>query len=407
MDEFLYFKDNSPDLLPGNFSYYEKKRGKHANAVMRMYRTFSNKLKYMKKESKYTLNMCIAVLVLFILLVIIIALNLASSGAEGSVAAPDYYTHQQSYHKYGNGSTVYKFAVIADMDEASKKVSEKDGKNYWESNLIVGTLTRDQSTGKYSVEFEEPFPLTSSLSEAGRGMELSELVYFNNMLLAFDDRTGVVFEIIIDRKLAVPRYVLMEGDGTSSKGQKTEWATVKDGVLYSGSIGKEWTDNYGRVFHYKPQWIKTITPEGTVRAHNWKNVFNSMRDATGTALPGYLLHEAVCYNPANKLWYFMPRRESKEEYNEVKDEERGTNLVIAMDEEFNVVSTKRYGTLDLKRGTSSCKFIPYRENEFVSIQTMEFKGEIKSYITVMNLDGEILLPATEFSSNKYEGVEFI
>lgn len=363
----------------------------------------------MKREEKYTLNAYLAVFIVFILLVILVAsMPSSETGNTGNmVGITSRYPHQQSYHKYANGSSVYKFAVIADTDDSSKKVSEKNGKNVWVSNLILGTLTRDQITGKYSVEFGDPIALKSSLSESGRGMELSELVYFNNMLLAFDDRTGIVFEIYVDKELAVPRYILMEGDGISDKGQKTEWATVKDGLLYAGSIGKEWTDNYGRILHYSPQWVKTISPEGTIKAHDWRRIFNKMRDTTGTNLPGYLLHEAVCFNPVNRLWYFMPRRESKESYNEFKDEERGTNLVVAMDEEFNVVSAKRYGEFNHKIGVSSCKFIPFRENEFVTIMTVEYRGEIKSYIRVMNLDGDVLLPETEFASTKYEGVEFI
>lgn len=45
----------------------------------------------------------------------------------------------------------------------------------------------------------------------GRGMELSELVVFDGRLLTFDDRTGMVFQIINDR--AIPWLLLMDGDG--------------------------------------------------------------------------------------------------------------------------------------------------------------------------------------------------
>lgn len=42
-------------------------------------------------------------------------------------------------------------------------------------------------------------------------MELSELVTFNGHVLTFDDRTGLVFEIIGDK--VVPWTILMDGDG--------------------------------------------------------------------------------------------------------------------------------------------------------------------------------------------------
>lgn len=42
-------------------------------------------------------------------------------------------------------------------------------------------------------------------------MELSELIVFNGRLLAFDDRTGLIYEI--ERDAAVPWVLLMDGDG--------------------------------------------------------------------------------------------------------------------------------------------------------------------------------------------------
>lgn len=42
-------------------------------------------------------------------------------------------------------------------------------------------------------------------------MELSELVVFDGKLLTFDDRTGLIFEIVNDK--AVPWLLLLDGDG--------------------------------------------------------------------------------------------------------------------------------------------------------------------------------------------------
>lgn len=238
-------------------------------------------------------------------------------------------------------------------------------------------------------------------------MELSELLFFDNKLYSFDDRSGVVYEIDIYNKLAIPTHILMEGNGHTEKGQKNEWATVKDGEMYIGSIGKEWTNSKGEIINYNNQWIKKIDSEGRITPLDWRNVYENMRKATGTQLPGYLIHESACFNPMDRKWYFMPRRESKEEYDDVKDEERGSNLVIVMDENMQKISSMRIGELNLRRGFSSFKFIPYRSDEFVALKTMEYKDSIKTFITVMNLKGEILLPETEFVDAKYEGIEFI
>jgi len=52
-----------------------------------------------------------------------------------------------------------------------------------------------------------------------------------------------VFEVREDAVL--PRYILGNGDGNVDKGFKCEWMTVKDGLLYVGSTGKEWTNEQG------------------------------------------------------------------------------------------------------------------------------------------------------------------
>lgn len=59
----------------------------------------------------------------------------------------------------------------------------------------------------------------------GRGMELSELVHWKGKLYSFDDRTGIVFEILPSLKV-IPKHILMEGNGDENKGQKTEWVIL-------------------------------------------------------------------------------------------------------------------------------------------------------------------------------------
>lgn len=47
-------------------------------------------------------------------------------------------------------------------------------------------------------------------------MELSELVTFNGKLLSFDDRTGLIYEIVNNKP--IPWVLLTDGDGSVSKG---------------------------------------------------------------------------------------------------------------------------------------------------------------------------------------------
>ena len=98
---------------------------------------------------------------------------------------------------------------------------------------------------------------------------------------------------------------------------------------------------------------------GHIEHVNWVSVYESLREATGTLSPGYLIHEAVRFNPVQrrllslssviiffgllipsinchvyKRWYFLPRRVSEEMYNDVLDERRGSNTAISMNEHF-------------------------------------------------------------------------
>jgi hypothetical protein len=78
-----------------------------------------------------------------------------------------------------------------------------------------------------------------------------------------------VYELIErnDKVLAIPRHILMDGNGNETKGKrkkrrsmnttfelttthsvagfKCEWSTTKDDKLYIGSFGKEWTTDKG------------------------------------------------------------------------------------------------------------------------------------------------------------------
>lgn len=50
----------------------------------------------------------------------------------------------------------------------------------------------------------------------------------------------------------------------NTKGFKSEWATVKDEILYVGSMGKEWTTPSGDFENNNPQYVKAVTMKGEV-----------------------------------------------------------------------------------------------------------------------------------------------
>ena len=175
------------------------------------------------------------------------ALRTSSKGTFGGVLHGGYFSVEGS--KINDNQ--FRFAAVTDLDELSLMKDER--KMTHRSLLLPGTITHDDSTNKYTIVMEEANTriLKTKHNEAGRGAEFSELTVFDNRLLTFDDRTGEVFEIMNTKdgkdSFVAPRYIVTEGEGDTDKGMKWEWSTTKDGILYMGSMGKEYTNPDGSV----------------------------------------------------------------------------------------------------------------------------------------------------------------
>ncbi|KAK7870612.1 hypothetical protein R5R35_009111 [Gryllus longicercus] len=299
----------------------------------------------------------------------------------------------------------YRIGIISDMDKKSKSTSEE---NTWISYFKKGYLVWNPKNKYISVNWDnaEPVVLKSNLGESGRGMELSELVTFNGKLLAVDDRTGVVYEI--DNEEAIPWIVLTDGDGRTRKGFKMEWAAVRNRRLWLGGLGKEWTSPTGELINLNPQWVKVVAPGGEAVPINWREKYNKLRRAVGIEFPGYMIHEAVCWSPVHQKWVFLPRRASKDPYNEHRDEEMGTNLILTADEDFEDIKVSRVGEVVATRGFSSFKFLPDSgDSVVVALRTQETRERVATFITAFTLAGAVLLPDTLVAERKFEGFEFI
>jgi len=175
-----------------------------------------------------------------------------------------------------------------------------------------------------------------------------------------------------------------------------------------GGLGKEWTTPEGMIKSKDPQYIKTIDAEGRIEHISWVHVYQALREATGYLSPGYLIHEAVRFNPVNRRWYFMPRRASFEAYNDALDEKRGSDIVITTDEYHQDIKYFHIGNLITTHGFSAFAFVPYREHEIIVLKTEEAEGKIATYITAFDLERKrILMEETKIADVKFEGVEFV
>lgn len=302
-------------------------------------------------------------------------------------------------------SNKYEILIVSDRDTFSFDKKNK----VWSSRLLKGNLKIDEE-GKYKLSWNKDVKtlLQGKYVEGTRGMELSELQYWNGKLYSFCDRTGIVYEIVEKDKetLVLPRYILPEGDGFSSqKGFKSEWATVKDQKLYVGSIGKEWTTPKGEIINYSPMYIKTIDKNGNIQHIEWRKQYDALREKVQTLYPGYMVHEAVTWSNFHKKWFFLPRRVSSEKYDEEDETKRGSNILLIANEDFSQVEVKKIGEIIPTRGFSTLKFIPGLPNEIIAIKTEESGSSMKSYITIFNLDGKIIVPETFIMDEKFEGLE--
>ena len=61
---------------------------------------------------------------------------------------------------------------------------------------------------------------------------------------------------------------------------------MKDGRLFIGGLGKEWTTGDGKVQNTNPQWVKSVGPHGDVMHHDWKENYNALRAKMNMNLPG-------------------------------------------------------------------------------------------------------------------------
>lgn len=304
------------------------------------------------------------------------------------------------------------FTIIADLDKRSRMESRKPS---WFSILRTGSLVLNN--GKYNLTWKGEHEIITKHGEAGRGMELSELLTYEGAMYSFDDRSGIVYEIAdygTDKPQAYPRHILMEGDGDTNKGFKIEWATRKDGMMYVGSFGKEYTNNEGKIKNKNNMWIKIIDKEGRIRHENWVDKFVALRRHVNCDFPGYLLHEAAVWSESWQRWMFFPRRQSMEPYDDALDEKRGTNIMLIADDTFTDIDVRTVTTRVPERGFSSVKEVPTvdgtRTSAVVALRSSE-NGELdtqSAFLSVLGFDGVPLMEEVEVPGGyKYEGVEIL
>ena len=429
---------NPSAVLDLGFDYWNSNRSQSSNTggggVMRSPGPYKPPISYRVGTSKININRPIATAILVITCALFFLSYIAYSRKSSRTTLYNNFDHEHDHggetitqkrtKVYNNtyplsapfyisqGVLKYKIALIADLDTDSKMANKT---NTWKSLYKRGYLMWDTTqNNKPSIEWTDEIEVKGTLSMGGRGMELSELIVFNGRLLTVDDRTGIIYWVHFEKNKHVrlsPWIILSDGNGEETKGFKCEWATVKDDHLYVGGLGKEWTTSEGVVLNFNPMWVKRISITGEVENIDWHDYYVKMRSTAGIEFPGYMIHEAIVWSDIHKQWFILPRRASKDRYNDVADEMHGTNYLLRANEDFSEkIAVSRVSELGepATHGFSSFKFVPGTQNTvIIALKSEEYKGSIASYILVFNIDGTILYPETKVGDHKYEGIEFV
>lgn len=96
----------------------------------------------------------------------------------------------------------------------------------------------------------------------------SDIVRFNRHFLAHCDITGIIFKVDPVKGHVFQRYAIADGNGDEPKPFKIEWSTVKDNLLWVGSVGKEISGS-----HRPAEWVKTIDTSGDISNIDWGSVY--------------------------------------------------------------------------------------------------------------------------------------
>ena len=298
--------------------------------------------------------------------------------------------------------------MITDEDKSSKYEDK------WYSHFYLGGLTKDPSNDAYSYHQYSVYVVDTKYNESGRGAEFSEIVYFNDHLYTFDDKTGGMFEVFIDSQKIKLIQNFYDGDGSAKKGMKCEWGLVNGDHMRIGSHGDV---HYDGEFDYSKAFTQYVDKNLNDKVENWTEKYKILNDVLNVTYPGYITNEAVTYSHQYKQYYFFPRKVSYVAYEEVADTFSASQYVIVCKEDFKSASDcKKYKdpSFNKERTYSSIKLMPYNEKIVIYTKSVEIEGLIESYIGIVSLEdvqeGEemgVIMAEQRISPYKIEGLEIM
>ncbi|CAK9035447.1 Soluble calcium-activated nucleotidase 1 (SCAN-1) (Apyrase homolog) (Putative MAPK-activating protein PM09) (Putative NF-kappa-B-activating protein 107) [Durusdinium trenchii] len=333
---------------------------------------------------------------------------------ERQLSQPLYYSFQpqntlRTHHeRLDYIEAEYDFGIVADLDLNSRDPKEFIWRSYLKKGRVVRLSSRPQRD-RFTVVWDEELELQSSTATRNRSMELSELVLFRRLLLAFCDYSGIAYKIDAATGKIFQRWVIADGDGNEPKPFKAEWATIKDDYLWLGSIGFEWYGPSGEILHRNTEWVKVIDFNGMIRNLDWHPVYQAIRTVTNTTLPGYLWHEAVEWEPVRRVWIMLPRFASTtSKYTPGHEHQDTANMLIIADEGFVNIEVKFLEHHEMGYGFTSIRRLPGSRHLFMVLRVKE-AAETHTQAAIIDLKGTFYTdpPYIQVGGRKYEGLAFL
>mmetsp|Transcript_98363 Transcript_98363/g.249674 ORF Transcript_98363/g.249674 Transcript_98363/m.249674 type:complete len:397 (+) Transcript_98363:185-1375(+) len=303
----------------------------------------------------------------------------------------------------------YSFGVVADLDLMSRDPQEFIWRSYLKKGRVLRVNGRMEQE-RFVLAWDEELELRSSTATRNRSMELSELVLYNRLLIAFCDYSGIAYKIDPETGKTFQRWAIADGNGDEPKPFKGEWATIQGDTIWLGSIGFEWYDSNGNVLHRNAEWVKLIDANGGIRNLNWHPVYQTIRSATNTTLPGFLWHEAVEWEPVQRLWVMLPRFASNEtRYTPGIEHANTADMLIVADEGFANIRVIRLAHHDPRFGFTSVRRLPGSHRLFMVLRVHEEGDMHQTQAAILDLDGRFYTdpPYIEVGSRKFEGLAFL
>ena len=127
-----------------------------------------------------------------------------------------------------------------------------------------------------------------------------------------------------------------------------------------------------------------------------------------------MIHEGARWSDVHKKWFFLPRKLSREPYDEIVDTEKCVNLMLCVGDDIDPsgesVLMQPYLTKTSLRGCSDFLFVPGTNDTHIFLLRTEesLDGVVSTFASVIDLEATVLMAEVLIASErKFEGAAWV